>query len=116
VLDWESTKWYYTPTKTHADLTALAALQPTALSVRAADDQAAPGGGMLVTIENTGKALAFQVHLEALDAASGEETLPVFWEDNYFALFPGERKDVRVSWPSGRRPARVTITAQAWNR
>ncbi len=25
VLDWKKTKWYYTPTKVHADLTALAA-------------------------------------------------------------------------------------------
>jgi len=115
VLDWDNTKWYYTPTKTHADLTALATLPPTTLTVRATDGGTAAPDSMVVTVENAGKALAFQVHLEALDPASGEEILPVFWEDNYFALFPGERREIRVSWPDGRRPASLTITAEAWN-
>ena len=115
VLDWENTKWYYTPTKTHADLTALATLPPTTLTVRATDGGTAAPDSMVVTVENAGNALAFQVHLEALDPASGEEILPVFWEDNYFALLPGERREIRVSWPDGRRPASLTITAEAWN-
>ena len=34
-LDWKNTKWYYTPTTRHADLTALAALPPTTLAVSA---------------------------------------------------------------------------------
>ena len=51
----------------------------------------------MVTVENTGKALAFQVRLKMVDPASGEERLPVFWEDNYFELFPGETREVRVA-------------------
>ena len=44
---------------------------------------------------------------------SGEEILPVFWEDNYFELFPGEKREVRVEFPRGT--GRPSVTAEAWN-
>jgi exo-1,4-beta-D-glucosaminidase len=114
VIDWANTKWYYTPTKVHADLTALASLPPTTIAVTATSP-AGDRDAMGVVIENTGQALAFQVHLIARDPATGEEILPVFWDDNYFELFPGERREVRVSWPSGSVTGALAITAEAWN-
>ena len=35
--------------------------------------------------------------------ASGREILPVFWDDNYFELFPGEKREIRVAFPRARR-------------
>ncbi len=116
-LDWANTKWYYTPTRTHADLRALESLPATTLHVAAAYD--APGGAAAserrarVTVKNTGRALAFQVRLKLLDQATGDEILPVFWQDNYFALLPGETRELAVSFPNGA--AGVTVTAEAWN-
>jgi exo-1,4-beta-D-glucosaminidase len=117
VLDWVKTQWYYTPTKVHADLTALATLPATTLKVTVSGLEAAgvtnarePPARVLV--ENTGNSLAFQVHLRMNDDA-GEEILPVFWRDNYFELFPGEKQEVQVSLPPGRRPR--TVEADAWN-
>ena len=104
-LDWKNTKWYYTPTSRHADLTALARLPPTTLEVSAE--------GSRVTIRNTGTSLAFQVRLKAIDPGSGEEILPVFWEDNYFELFPGETRTVGVS--HARPVARPRVEVEAWN-
>ena len=43
----------------------------------------------------------------------GTESLPVLWDDNYFALLPGETREVRVSYPDGDAPA--AVEAQAWN-
>jgi exo-1,4-beta-D-glucosaminidase len=65
-------------------------------------------------VENTGKALAFQVHLKMVDPKSGEERLPVFWEDNYFELFPGEKREIRVAH-SGPVAPPLSVTASAWN-
>ena len=97
----------------HADLTALAKLPPTTLAVSA---RPAPGpeAASLVTVENTGKALAFQVRLKMVDPTSGEERLPVFWDDNYFELFPGEKREIRVAH-SGPSAAPLSVTASAWN-
>ncbi|HET7747374.1 MAG TPA: glycoside hydrolase family 2 protein [Vicinamibacteria bacterium] len=109
-LDWKKTEWYYTPTRTHADLTALAGLPRTTLEVSARPE----GAGSVVTVRNTGAALAFQVRLKMVDAASGDEPLPVFWEDNYFELFPGEAREVRVAL-AGNSERRLEPRASAWN-
>jgi exo-1,4-beta-D-glucosaminidase len=112
VIDWAGTKWYYTPTKTHADLTALATLPPTTITV-SGRPVAGTEPASLVTVTNTGKSLAFQVRLKMVDARSGEEQLPVFWEDNYFELFPGETREVRVAHLGSQ--VGLVPTASAWN-
>ncbi len=112
VLDWKNTKWFYTPTKRHADLTALARLPATTVSVTSRFGESGEEGSATVVVENTGPALAFQTHLQVLDE-SGNEILPVFWDDNYFEIFPGEKREVRVAFP--RRAGRLSVTAEAWN-
>ncbi len=112
-LDWAKTEWYYTPTARHADLTALASLPRTTLEASFAAGQPGMEGQARVVVRNTGPALAFQVRLKLADT-SGEEILPVYWEDNYFALFPGESRELTVSFP-GRPSGQPRITAEAWN-
>jgi len=113
-LDWPKTQWYYTPTKRHANLTALSRLPETTLTVSPAGD--APGDAAIrVSIANIGRALAFQVHLTLRDAASGKDILPAFWDDNYFALLPGERREISVSYPRAETRAQPIVTAEAWN-
>jgi exo-1,4-beta-D-glucosaminidase len=116
VLDWAQTKWYYTPTKSHADLTELAKLPPTRLAIVARPDPA-DAGRRIVTVENTGTSLAFQVHLKLVDEQTSEELLPVFWDDNYFALMPGEKRDIRVSHArtQDQDARRLVVEAEAWN-
>jgi len=67
-----------------------------------------------VSVENTGQALAFQVHLKLTNGAGGPEILPVYWEDNYLALFPGEKRELRVAYARGAATNPV-VTAEAWN-
>jgi exo-1,4-beta-D-glucosaminidase len=109
VLDWKNTKWYYTPTSTHADLTALASLPPTTVAVRPAFGS----GDARVSVTNQGRALAFQVRLKLVDPTDGKEILPVYWEDNYFELFPGETREIRVRYGTTARQPRVEV--EAWN-
>ena len=49
-------------------------------------------------VQNTGAALAFQVHLKLIDGGSGAEFLPMYWQDNYFELLPGESRDIGVGF------------------
>ena len=117
VLDWKWTNdfYYYTPTKVHGDLTALARLAPTSLALSTRFEDSWPEGTALVGAENTGQALGFQVHLKLVDAATGEELLPVFWDDNYFELFPGERREIRVTYPRRGDARPLAVEADAWN-
>ena len=107
-LDWEKSNWYVTPTKTFADYTALNGLPAVDLTVAARTESE---GIATVTVSNPGKSLAFAVHLKVKNAA-GEEILPVLWQDNYFALLPGESRQVTAAY-SGRGAAEVEV--EGWN-
>ena len=65
-------------------------------------------------ISNPGSSLAFQVRLELTDGPGGAEVLPVWWEDNYFELLPGESREVRVTYPTAGHP-HPAVEAEAWN-
>ncbi|PYR75004.1 MAG: glycosyl hydrolase family 2 [Acidobacteria bacterium] len=110
-------EWYYTPTTQHADLTALATLPKTTLTVNATTVKtyvtSTDGEHGQVVVQNTGSAIAFMVRLELLDS-SGNEILPVFWQDNYVSLLPGERREIGVSTQVGARSGSAVV-AEAWN-
>ncbi|MGB2641362.1 MAG: glycoside hydrolase family 2 protein, partial [Candidatus Acidiferrum sp.] len=49
-----------------------------------------------ITVENSGSGLAFLVRLRLLTGKGGADILPVFWEDNYISLLPGEKREITV--------------------
>jgi exo-1,4-beta-D-glucosaminidase len=115
-IDWAGTKWYYTPTKRHADLTALTSLPATRLTIVTEPSQV-EGADLtrVVVVENTGSALAFQIHLRLVDADSDDELLPIFWDANYFELLPGETRRIRVAYARSQAGRALKIAADAWN-
>jgi exo-1,4-beta-D-glucosaminidase len=104
-IDWANTKWYYTPTKSHADLRALASLPKTTLAIAATMSSAAGEPNARVTVKNTGSTLAFQVRLKAIDPRQETRSFP-FPGGQHFALFPGEAREITVSFsaPAAGRP------------
>ena len=44
-----------------------------------------------------GKSVAFLTRLRLVKGREREEILPVFWQDNYISLLPGETREVLVS-------------------
>ena len=47
-------------------------------------------------VENTGKGVAFLTRLRLVKGKDSTEILPIFWDDNYISLLPGERREVTV--------------------
>ena len=47
-----------------------------------------------VTIKNTGSETAFFIRLKVWNTNTDQIVAPVFFNDNYFTLFPGEQKDI----------------------
>ena len=108
VLDWEKSKGHYTPAISFADFTALEKLQPAKLVTagyveRKGDEEVAH-----VSVENKSRSLAFAVHLQIERGRSKREVLPVLWEDNYFTLLPGEKRQLTARYGTkdleGQRP------------
>ena len=63
----------------------------------------------VATLENRSRTPALMLRLDLVGERSGEQILPVFYEDNWISLLPGERKEIRVRCAAadtrGERPA-----------
>jgi exo-1,4-beta-D-glucosaminidase len=108
--------WYYTPTRDYADYKALSTLP--AVELKASAGMKTRGGQDVarVTVENPSKNLAFFVRLKIQKGTGGEEVLPVLWEDNYFSLLPGEKREFTATveaqnWQS----AGPVLVVEGWN-
>ncbi len=96
-LDYTKTEWYYTPQTSFADLSALQDL-PKA-TVRATLDPAIGSVhdfAFRAAVENVSRGVAFLTRLRLVTGKDQSEILPVFWEDNYISLLPGEKREVNV--------------------
>ena len=107
VLDWDKSTWYFTPTKSFSDLTALKTLLKVKLNVTSESQIDGDYGTTRVTVENPSKVLAFAVHLKVMkpsryrdpESENNElEVLPVIWQDNYFPLRPGEKREITATY------------------
>jgi exo-1,4-beta-D-glucosaminidase len=109
VLDWDKSQWYYTPTKSYADFTALAKLPKVKVDVKAATAKKGADNVTSVTLSNPSKSLAFFIRLKVNQGKGGEEVLPVRWQDNYLSLLPGEKRTVTATYRAadlgGKAPA-----------
>ncbi len=115
-IDWKKSEWYYSPVSVHSDLTALESLPPAAVKVVASYGSRGEDGTAQVKITNTSAHLAFQLRLRLTDGEGGAEILPVFWEDNYIALFPGETREIGVSYRlKDQKAAAPAVSAEGWN-
>ena len=60
-------------------------------------------------LENRSSVPALMLRLNLVGARDGEQILPVFYEDNWISLLPGERKELTVRCAAadtrGGRPA-----------
>ncbi len=77
----------------------------------------ATGKGTLdVTVRNPSKNVAFMVHLRLTRGKGGEDVVPIFWEDNYFSLLPGENRTVSGQYDqsalNGKEPE---LAIDGWN-
>jgi exo-1,4-beta-D-glucosaminidase len=114
VFEWYWTTYQRTEEYSYQDLTMLASLPPVKLDVTA--NRASAGGDeVTVQLHNPGQHLAFQVKL-AIDDASGNEVLPVFWSDNYTELMPGESKTITARYPAWVNPGTgAKLEVGGWN-
>ncbi len=76
------------------------------------------GGKMLthVFVENPEKNLAMFVHLSVKRSNDGKEILPVLWQDNYFSLLPGEKRDITAEYrQSDVHNSKPMVSVDGWN-
>ncbi len=114
VLDWAASTWFYTPVEQHADFTALERLPGVELEVSAEHAVDGEAGRTRVRLRNPSPHLAFAVHLRLL-GKGGREVLPILWDDNYFALLPGESREIGARYRAGADTAAPAVEVGGWN-
>jgi exo-1,4-beta-D-glucosaminidase len=115
-LDWEKSTWWMTPTASFADYTALHQLPKVSLKVSSRSERKGDEGLTHVTLENPSKSLAFFIRLKVNRGKGGEEILPVLWQDNYFSLMPGEKREISASYRTGEvGSAMPVVEVSGWN-
>ncbi|MGO8794559.1 MAG: glycosyl hydrolase 2 galactose-binding domain-containing protein [Candidatus Sulfotelmatobacter sp.] len=116
VLDWrKKLDTVYTPQKAYADLTGLNSLPPVKISAHGSIDFQAHDRVVHVVVENPGSSLAFMVHVRVTNA-NGDDIVPIFWDDNYVSLLPGEKRELTAHFDSAlAADNNFLLTIDGWN-
>ena len=115
----------WSPTKSFADYIALNTLPRIDLDVAARNKEDGQEGSTTVTVHNPTSTVALAVHLKVNTSSSrrvsredeaDNEILPVLWQDNYFALLPGETRQVIATYRIGdKNKATTSVEIDGWN-
>ncbi|MBN2214043.1 MAG: glycoside hydrolase family 2 [Bacteroidales bacterium] len=94
ILDYDNSEWYLTGNSSYADLTGINSMDEIEIEVK--HDFISQGDTLFVrvSLENPTDQLAFFIELILKGKKSGRYILPVFWEDNYISLLPGEKREI----------------------
>ncbi len=120
VLDYEGSKklpWpYYTPTKSFADYKELDKLPKIKLEYDyqyGKDDQF---GIVTLKVKNPTETVAFFSFFDVIDSQTTQPVLPIYWNDNYVSLLPGEERTYEAKFfltdMNGEKPV---IEIRGWN-
>ncbi|MBC8766807.1 glycoside hydrolase family 2 [Arenibacter sp. BSSL-BM3] len=115
VLDYEADLGsfaFHTPSKVYADFKQLNELPKTQLEESHYFEQDGEHQNIKVELKNNSDHIAFLINLKVVDKKSGELILPIFWEDNFINLLPGEERMVCANF-KGTSPADLKV--EGWN-
>lgn len=116
VLDFKKSTWYITPQSQFADMTSLQQLP--AVTLKKEETISEKDGSTYVTLKlkNTGSHLAFMVYLDMKKSTTNESISPVFWNDNFFTLLPGEETVITgYCLTPDLKGEKIKISVSGWN-
>ncbi|HVM92638.1 MAG TPA: beta galactosidase jelly roll domain-containing protein [Terriglobales bacterium] len=115
VIDWaHKVDTVYTPQSAYADLTALNSLPPVKLAIRSSIKQEGKEKVVHAWIENPSSSLAFMVHARVANPKD-DDVVPIFWDDNYVSLLPGEIRELSARFESSDPGSNLTLAIDGWN-
>jgi exo-1,4-beta-D-glucosaminidase len=115
VFEWYWTTFVRTEELSYEDCRELEKLPSVKLAASANLEMVNGDAVVRVHLRNPGSHLAFQVRLAVKDK-NGEERLPVFWDDNYTELMPGESRTITAKYPSWiKLGSKAELDVTGWN-
>jgi len=93
-----SSNFYWLSAKSPADLSDLAKAEKAKLKLKCKIEAAEKEYVIRVRAKNTTDKLSFFNRVVIINKETREEILPVFWDDNFITLFPGEEKTITAKF------------------
>jgi exo-1,4-beta-D-glucosaminidase len=90
--------WLSTEPDETADFSGLAALAQVDLDVCCNVEKKGDTCVVCVDLENRSSSLAFGINPKIIKGVSRDLVLPIYWQDNYFALLPGAKRQVKAEF------------------
>jgi hypothetical protein len=111
-----SRNFYWRGHTADEDYRDLQSLPPVSLAVTAVRADSGGTTTLRATLTNRTKAVALMAHLQLRRRKSGARVLPVYYDDNYLSLLPGESRTVAIQAATadlgGDEPL---LTVDGWN-
>ncbi len=104
----------YTPQAEFGDLTGLNSLPAVKLNTQGAWGN----GSARITITNPSNAVAFMVHVRVIRCDDRQDVTPIFWDDNYISLLPGEKRTLSATFARGDTAGvapKIALVLDGWN-
>lgn len=109
---WDKSNWVGTPMKDYSDFKDLAKIAASELKIEVSTSK---DGVLSLEIENPNPNIAFFTQF-LLKNGKNEVVYPVFWEDNYFSMLPGEKRTLKCSFdPKKINSTATTLQVTGWN-
>ena len=96
---WDKTEWYYTPMKASADFRALNYIPSADVNVSYTHERVDNQVVIDVKLTNATDKTAFFIQMNLKDK-DNKTIFPVFWDDNYVSLMPGDSRTYRCKLPA----------------
>jgi exo-1,4-beta-D-glucosaminidase len=106
---------YYSSVTDYEDLAELNRLPRVRVEASATVEHLERGDAVRVRLHNPSRGLAFQIRLGIHEEKRQDEILPVFWQDNYFSMLPGESRDVVARYSPHKLEGHPQLTVGGWN-
>lgn len=103
---------FYWHARDEHQLQQLNSMPEVALSGKTRISHGAKGASAEIKVSNPGKVPALAIRVTLRDKA-GKRILPVYYEDNFFSLLPGESRTVHVETRSAAED--LHVTTDGWN-
>ncbi len=114
-LNWAFSQWHYTPIKSYADFTLLETLPLLKLEAELKFKKFTEQGWVRVKLKNPSSNLGFLVRLRLVNK-TGQEILPVFWQENYVSIFPEEERVISGwFWLKDLKEQAPRLLVEGWN-
>ena len=114
--DFKNTTWFYTPMAKYADFTALDKLPEVKPEVESSFSNNGGTCELTVKLSNKSSNIAFLIELNVSGEKSGKSVVPVYWDDNYISLVPGEERVLKATFPeSALKDDKPVFRYKGWN-